>query len=243
VVRKQAEVPVKERLSRERIVDCAIALADAEGLEAVTIRRLAQDQGVTPMALYWHFKDKELLLNGIAERLLSEVVLPETVLPETVLPETVLPEVAGGSWDERFRGLLSALMDVLRAHPAAAELLRNRFMLSEPGLNLTEYALGLLREGGFDPEQAAQVASHALSSIVLLVTTEPGVQVGEEAAEREQRLRTKRATFQTLSPERYPYLLDSAEAFTVCSSVPAYFELGLDLFMSGVRGVQRTAAG
>ena len=49
--------PSRGRLSREAIVSCAIALADAEGLAAVTIRRLASEQGVTPMAMYWHFND------------------------------------------------------------------------------------------------------------------------------------------------------------------------------------------
>src|SRR6185437_12949937 len=48
----------RERLSRDTIVAGAVALADAEGLDAVTIRRIANDHQVTPMALYWHFKDK-----------------------------------------------------------------------------------------------------------------------------------------------------------------------------------------
>ena len=220
---KQTGTPAKERLSRERIVDCAIALADAEGLEAVTIRRLAQDQGVTPMALYWHFKDKDLLFNGIAERLLTDVELPD--------------EGEGRPWDEQFRDLLAAMLVVLRAHPAVADLLHTRFMLSERGLDITERALTLLRGAGFDPEQAAQLAGQALNSIVLLVANEPGVLVGEAADEREQRLRTKRATFQVLSPDRYPHLLASADAFTDCGNVRAYFDLGLDLFIAGVRGV------
>jgi AcrR family transcriptional regulator len=224
MVRKQAEVQVKERLSRERIVECALALADAEGLEAVTIRRLAQDQGVTPMALYWHFKDKELLLDGIAERLMSEVVLP--------------PDEPGErSWDERFRDVLLAVLTVLRAHPAVADLIQTRIMRSTAGLNITERALGLLRGAGFTPEQSAQVAGHALTSIMLLVTTQPGALVGEEAEARAERLRTKKAMFQTLSPQRYPNVLASADGFTECGSEPAYFELGLDLFMAGVRGV------
>ena len=66
----------RERLSRDTIVAGAIALADAEGLDAVTIRRLAQDHEVTPMALYWHFKDKGELLDGIAERLFADMRLP-----------------------------------------------------------------------------------------------------------------------------------------------------------------------
>lgn len=227
MARKQAEAPVKERLSRERIVECAIALADAEGLDAVTIRRLAHDQGVTPMALYWHFKDKDRLFDGIAERLMSDVVLPSGGSED-------------GPWDVRFRELLQELLVVLRAHPALADLVQTRVMLSAAGLNITEYALGLLREAGFTPEQSAQVASQAMATIVLLVATEPGALVGEEIAAREQRLRTKRATFLTLSPEQYPNVLASADGFIECSSTPAYFDLGLDLFIAGVRGVRPT---
>ena len=48
-------------------------LADADGLEAVTIRRLAQELGVTPMALYWHFKNKDELMLGLADYLLADV--------------------------------------------------------------------------------------------------------------------------------------------------------------------------
>src|ERR1051325_5968816 len=147
MARRRSDATVKERLSRERIVECAIALADAEGLEAVTIRRLAQDQGVTPMALYWHFKDKELLLDGIAERLLSDVVLPGP---------------SGRPWHEQLRDVLSALLVVLRAHPAVADLLKARVLLSEPGLTIAEHALRLLREAGFSAEQAAQLSGHAL---------------------------------------------------------------------------------
>src|ERR1700737_3218392 len=76
VANRRSGSVARERLSPDTIVDGAIALADAEGLDAVTIRRLAQDHDVTPMALYWHFKDKGELLDGIAERLLADVRLP-----------------------------------------------------------------------------------------------------------------------------------------------------------------------
>ena len=58
------------------IVERAIALADAGGIEAVTIRRLARELGVTPMALYWYFRNKDELLDGMAARLLESVDLP-----------------------------------------------------------------------------------------------------------------------------------------------------------------------
>src|SRR3954452_5854316 len=66
----------KERLRRDTVTERALALADAEGIDAVTIRRLATDLGVTPMALYWHFQDKERLLDGVAELVLSQITPP-----------------------------------------------------------------------------------------------------------------------------------------------------------------------
>ncbi len=75
---------------------------------------------------------------------------------------------------------------------------------------------------------------------MLLVTSEPGLMVGEDLAEREKRIRLKKATFQTLSPERFPYVLASADGFTDCFNEPAYFELGLELFIQGVRSVAPT---
>jgi TetR/AcrR family tetracycline transcriptional repressor len=231
VARKQAEIPAKERLSRETIIDCALALADAEGLDAVTIRRLAQDQGVTPMALYWHFRDKDLLLDGLAERVLSEVGLPEVAGLEE-------------PWDRRLRDLLSALLDVLRAHPALADLVQTRILGCEAGLELSERAFGLLREAGFSSEQTAQIGMHALQAMVLVVTTEPGQRVGNEADEViAQRMRTKKAALQMLSPERYPNVLLCADEMTASPQEEAYFDLGLNLLIEGVRGVAPVAPG
>ena len=216
---------VKEPLTRERIVDRAIALADAEGLEAVTIRRLAQDQGVTPMALYWHFKDKDRLYDGVVERLMATIDL-------------VGAERANDRpWDDRLRVLLGELLVVLRAHPALVDLIPPRIMLSEPGLDVAERVLLVLSEAGFTPEQAAQISGLALFSMIQLVSNEPGLLVGEAATDRDQRLRTKRAALQSLSPDRYPHVVASAEWFVECRSASAYFDLGLELFIAGVRGI------
>jgi TetR/AcrR family transcriptional regulator, tetracycline repressor protein len=234
MVRKQAAAGVKERLSRERIVDCAIALADAEGLDAVTIRRLAQDQGVTPMALYWHFKDKERLLDGIAERLISQAAALVADGPDG----QPISQPDQRAWDERLRGVLAAILTVFREHPALTDLVPPRILMCEPGLDLTEQALGLLREAGFGVEQSAQLAMHALNSVVSLVAAEPGRVVGVDAEIREQRLRTKKASLQAVSPTRYPNVLASVGHLVECGSETAYYELGLDAFMAGVRGLQ-----
>jgi TetR/AcrR family tetracycline transcriptional repressor len=61
------------KLSKAAVVERALALADELGLEALTIRRLAQDLGVTPMALYWHFRSKEELLAGLGDQVWAEI--------------------------------------------------------------------------------------------------------------------------------------------------------------------------
>ena len=88
---------------QEHREDHALKLADADGLDALTIRKLAQDLGVTPMALYWHFRSKEDLLEGVAERVWGEIDVTSTVRRR----------------GRSFRALLESLVGVLRAHPSA----------------------------------------------------------------------------------------------------------------------------
>src|SRR5512135_623562 len=73
MARTQAREADRARLSKQAVVQRALALADAEGLDALTIRRLATELGVTPMALYWHFRNKEELLAGLADQVWGEL--------------------------------------------------------------------------------------------------------------------------------------------------------------------------
>src|SRR5262245_34453358 len=63
----------RTRLTRQTVVDRGLRLADADGLEALTIRKLATELGVTPMALYWHFRSKDELLEGLAEQVWAAI--------------------------------------------------------------------------------------------------------------------------------------------------------------------------
>jgi AcrR family transcriptional regulator len=148
------------------VVEGALALADAEGLEAVTIRRLAKDLGVTPMALYWHFRSKDELLEGVAASIFEEIDLSVD---------------ASSTWREQLRALLGSMVSVLRAHPSTAILLSTRTVSSEGSLRATEVVLDILRRGGFSPTEATQIARHALSTITNLVSGEPGVVAREES--------------------------------------------------------------
>ncbi|MBX6169527.1 MAG: helix-turn-helix transcriptional regulator, partial [Thermobispora bispora] len=91
------------KLSRQAVLEGALRLADEEGVAAVTIRRLAGELQVTPMALYWHFKNKDELLAAAADHLMTGVIAD-------------IPP--GRGWRERLRALVEALVGTMRAHPS-----------------------------------------------------------------------------------------------------------------------------
>jgi AcrR family transcriptional regulator len=215
----------KERLSRSVIVDDALRVADAEGLDAVTIRRLATDHGVTPMALYWHFKDKGQLLDGIAERLFALVDLPA--------------EPEKGVWDRRLVVALNAFLAVLRAHPNVADLPLTRALASEAGLGVAEHTLGLLREGGFFPGDAAEIGSFLLCAITALVTGEPGPEKTLGGKDRDTAVRARRAHLMSLAPQVFPSIIAAADTLADCRSEDRYFTRGVELLVGGVVSLAR----
>jgi TetR/AcrR family tetracycline transcriptional repressor len=212
---------VRPALSRGVVADRALALADSDGIEAVTIRRLATELGVTPMALYWHFRTKEDLLAGLGDRVLDDVRIPEPT----------------GDWAADLRAALVALVTAMRPHPQVARLVGERILAHPQGLELTERALSLLGEAGFAPEPASYLAMQALRSAIGMVTADQVDDSGMTAEEREARLRAKRAQLALLSPQHFPALTAHADAMTYCPDVDTFFDLAVDLYVAGVRGL------
>ncbi|MFF3877249.1 TetR/AcrR family transcriptional regulator [Streptomyces sp. NPDC001978] len=213
----------RKRLDRDVLVATALALADAEGLNAVTTRRVGQEHGVSAMALYRHFRDKDQILDALAERLLADVRLPEA---------------DDRPWDDQLRDVLVAFLGVLRPHAATAELVITRILASSSGLALAERTLELLDAAGFQVEQAAEIAGQALCSVVTLVLTEPGRSHVEDPELRDDVVRAKQASLEALSPKRYPHIVAAAGALASCASQDVYYERGVHLIVAGIRGVQ-----
>jgi AcrR family transcriptional regulator len=212
-----------KRLNRDDLVSTALAVADGDGLDAVTVRRVALLHDVTPMALYRHFPDKDGLFDAVAERVLTEVRLSE-------------PD--GRPWHEQMHDLLTGFLAALRAHPNAAVLIVSRIVSSEPGLAVTERTLALLSEGGVPVEQAAEMAGQALCSLVTLVVTEPGRDTALDPAANEEAVRAKKAALLALSPDRYPHIVAAADALAACASEDTYYRRGIDMIVTGMRGAR-----
>jgi AcrR family transcriptional regulator len=217
----------RARLTKSAVVDHALGLADSVGLEALTIRRLATELGVTPMALYWHFRSKEELLTGLVEWVWTEIDLDMD---------------RGAPWPDQLRALFESLLAVLRAHPAAPKLLLDFNKQTEASLRPTELTLEILRSAGFDPEHAAGIARHALWSGITLVMSEPGAE-WLSLEDRERGQRKKQITYATLPTATYPQLVECAVPMTSSADPEFHYELGVSLFVAGVEAIAARQAG
>jgi AcrR family transcriptional regulator len=219
--------PDRARLSKHAVVSRALVLADSEGLNALTIRRLAAELGVTPMALYWHFRSKEELLKGLSDQVWSEIDVNVD---------------ASASWSQQLRGLLESLVSMLRAHPSAPHLVLEHDKSSPAAIKVIEITLEVLRSAGFDPAAASEIARGALWQGLALVLGECGFESGIDpplpAAERAERQRTGQVRLATLPIATYPRLVECALPMT--STDPEFhYRFGIDLFIAGVEAMAR----
>jgi AcrR family transcriptional regulator len=145
-----AKAPQRESVTRERILRAAVDLADRDGIQAVSMRKIAHELGVVPMALYKHVSNKDEILDGVVEVLVGEIDPPAT----------------RSDWKTAFRERILSARRVLLRHPWASRVIESR---TQPGPALLAYMdsmLGLFRSGGFSMDLTHH-AMHALGSRVL----------------------------------------------------------------------------
>ena len=126
-------------LSRERVVQGAVAIADARGIAALTIRSLAQHLGVKPMSLYYYVANKSEILDAIVDVVFSEIDLP----------------TVDGDWRSEVRLRATSARRVLRRHSWAIGLLESRTSPGPATLRHHDAMLGTLRGAGFSIEMTA----------------------------------------------------------------------------------------
>jgi TetR/AcrR family tetracycline transcriptional repressor len=214
----------RPRLSKRAVTDRALKLADADGLDALTIRKLAHDLGVTPMALYWHFRSKEDLLEGVAEQVWDEIDLNVD---------------ATAPWWAQLQGLLESLVSVLRAHPSAPQLLLEHEKRNEAARRTAEITLDILRNAGFDPQHASAIARSALWTGITLVMSEPGYHPELPADERAEMQRRNQIELAMLPAAKYPRLVESAVPMSACDP-EFHYRFGIGLFIDGVKAAARS---
>ncbi len=149
------EAPVRAPLSRDRVLRAAVALADEAGIEALSMRRLAEELAVVPMALYKHVANKEELLDGMIDVIVGEID----------------PQISGADWKSVVRQRILSARRALLRHPWASRVLESR---SNPTPVLLEYMnsmIGIFRAGGFSINLTHHLM-HAIGSRLLGFTQE-----------------------------------------------------------------------
>jgi AcrR family transcriptional regulator len=205
----------REPLTQERIVDAALRVMDAEGLEAVTMRRIGRELGVEAMSLYNHVEDKDDILNGVTERVMTEYEYPEWT----------------GDWAKDGRAMSHEWRRLLNLHPSVCQLLAERHKPLEglAAFGAMDAALGLLRNAGLSDRDAAQ-AFNALGSYILgYVTMEQGLMLGNDKGVAKQH-----EAMDALRDSGLEHVMACFQHFTDCDP-DHQFDFGLDLIFRGIR--------
>ncbi len=202
-------------LSRERVLDAAIDLADRGGIESLTMRKLAQELGVEAMSLYYHVANKDEILNAIGDMVVREIEPPTT----------------GEDWRAAIRRSAMSAHEVLLRHRWAAGLLLSSSGASEARLRYMDSILGALRSAGFSAEMTDH-AYHALESHIMGFTL---WLVGMDLGSREDVAALATAFLQELPPDM-PHLAEHVEQHLKPRSPDdeGEFAFGLDLILDGL---------
>ncbi|HUR23617.1 MAG TPA: TetR/AcrR family transcriptional regulator [Acidimicrobiales bacterium] len=215
----EEDAPARPPLTRRRIVMAGLALVESEGLEALTMRRLAATLGVTPMSLYNHVADKGELIDVMLDYVIGDIV--------KACAEDQ------GTWEERLRALVWRNYHLWRQHPGLARIYTEGVTMGPNGMAQVEYALGVLREAGFNDEDAADafyVLWHYQVSSVLVARARPvdaAMRTGRSDGTRESRIRLY---FSALPMSEIPNVVALAGHLD-----GGNFEFGLDIILSGLR--------
>jgi AcrR family transcriptional regulator len=176
------------------------------------------------MALYWHFRTKDLLMDALVDRVIAEVELGVD---------------RSAPWIDQFRTLIEAMVRRLRAHPWVVSIFSPRTCESPRYLDALEVLLDVLRRGGFSPREAAEVSLHAIRVSISLVGGQPGLGQSHDPEGLQDLQRRSRLVFETLPRDRYPRVIEAAQPLASCEDTDSYYGFGVDLLIRGVAATAR----
>ena len=210
----------RDPISKEAIVAAAIRLMDAEGFDALSMRRIAEELGTGAASLYWHVGSKDGLLDLVFDELIGEVTVPDPDPPR---------------WREQVKDLARAQRAGTLRHPYVVRVSIGRIPMGPNALVFSERTLAILRAGGLPPRLAVR-ASHLLNSTVNGFTIdETGVSgTGpDSAAPAAEAAAAAGGYLATLPPDRFPNLVSLAREFADADR-DERFELLIDIFVDGL---------
>ena len=211
----------REQLNRDRVLAAAVALADAEGVDAVSMRGLAQHLGVVPMALYKHVANKDELLDGMIDAVVAEIE----------------PPVPGPDWRAAVRRRILSARTVLLRHPWARRVMESKTTPTLTVLGYMDSTIGMFLAGGLTVDLTHHVM-HALGSRIFGFTQElyestPAAEIPPEVAQ------FMMATFPNVVAVATSRPHDPGSVVGPGCDDQFEFEFTLDLFLDGIDRLHR----
>jgi AcrR family transcriptional regulator len=206
---------LRERLTRKRILETALEIVDREGLEELSMRRLASELGVSAMSLYNHVPNKDALLEGITEKLLSEINLGA---------------IETQDWAEGLKTGFRLFRKLLLEHPNALPCIENKPVVTPDAFRPIELSLSLLVQAGFSPPEALfahwTLVGYTIGHVSFQVNNPMG---NPQGAEELMVMKLQR-----LPREEFPNLT-AALPHTITRDFGEAFEFGLETVIAGLK--------
>jgi AcrR family transcriptional regulator len=213
----QQQAPRRNRLNRDRVLRAAVTLAD-QTIEPPSMRTLAQQLGVVPMALYKHVASKEELLDGMVDLVFAEVAFP----------------ASGSDWKTAMRQRAISMRHALLRHPWAIGLMESRMRPGPADLRHHNAVMACLREAGFSFRTAVHAYS-ALDSYIYGFALQEKTLPLDTPQQSGEVAEGKLAMQPTSVVQEHPYLVEVAvELGRSGYDYAVEFEVGLDLLLDGI---------
>lgn len=225
----RARVP----LSRDRVLQAAVTLADQGGIDTLTMRRLADELGAEAMSLYYHVAKKEDVLDGLVEVVAAEV---------NDAAGALAPADPGGGWRAAVRQRVLAGRRVFLRHPWAPALFETRASASPQVLRYLDALVGLMREGGLSPDLIHH-SLHVLGSRALGFSQELFEPDEAPASPATEMAEAMAAQFPHLAAMMAAVVHDAPDTSLGWCDDQFEFEFSLDLILDGLERLRQREAG
>ena len=205
-------MPVAARqLTRDRIAAAALELLDRDGLDAFSMRRLADELGVGTMSIYTYFRGKEELLDAVMDSAGTDIAVA----------------AFEGDWRERLIRGAQAVRENLERHPALIEIRLRRPLLRPRQFTVTELAVKSLVDAGLPHSEAARAFRVIFTHIFGFVAFSP-------TAKADDARREMRVALASLPPDEYPTIASMVDDAVDAATGDEQFAYGLDLILDGI---------
>ena len=208
------------KIQREAVIATALDLLDEVGVEGLTMRRLAQELDIKAASLYWHFANKQALMNGIADALIEGVAHKH---PDELSPST--------AWFNAVSVTAHEIRNALLRRRDGARVYAGTYVITDNTLRVAEALIGPLCEAGASTRLASWGAFSIIYYVMGFVMEEQPL---ADPSEISQAIATHRDQFEALAAKGYPHVL-AAAADLFSPDFDARFDAGLDLLIAGLR--------